>query len=544
MIEDKPNENFLPHLTEEMVTEAKGPELDAFAIALEGWRRGLTLKWYAKNAPTFQGMNVWNVEKPGKLFSLASDEQFHCFFRSRGDRVSNEAVEVCMDKHRTKDVLQKNGVSVPGGKTFEAEAEIEIVLQYASELGFPIVVKPIDGSFGRGVYSNIKSSEELTNVLEKQKNAEEPGDYLVERFIPGDEYRVYVVDQEVVGVIMRIPANVMGDGEHTIKQLIDIKNAERDMNPRLSSCPIVINEEVVKYLQENSLTLDDVVKENEIVKLTEKSNISIGGDPISMDIDSVEKVCEVSIQAVNAIDDLPHAAVDVIWDKVSGEVAVLEINPSAQLGSLLFPMEGPSFDVPSAIIDYYFPETKDVKVEKEKLYFDLSDVLFPLKSKTSLITTVSPAFLSKVHVVKYTVYGDVGGIDYHRGLRKQAFERDLSGFVMNLSDGSMEVIVAGEDIECVNDFENAIWEDPERSEVERVESSAYDGPVKIGFEIKADLKTQLEELKTLKVEVEQTEKKYKKLKKRNEELRNSISWKISSPIRVVGDTFKMFRVKR
>ncbi|WP_416147715.1 acylphosphatase [Salipaludibacillus sp. HK11] len=541
---EESNGNFLPHLTEEMVTEAKGPELDAFAIALEGWRRGMTLKWYAKNAETFHGMNVWNVEKPGKLFSLASNEGFHCFFRSRGDLVTNDAVEICMDKHRTKEILQKYSVSVPGGKTFKSVTETEDVLMYAHELGFPVVVKPVDGSFGRGVYSNIKSSEELTEVLAKQSQSVNGPDFIVERFIPGDEYRVYVVGEEVVGVIKRVPANVTGDGERTIKELIEIKNEERDLNPRLSSCPIVINEEMINYLKENDYTLDTVIPDKELIKLTEKSNISIGGDPISIEIGSVGKVRDEAIKAVTAVDGLPHGAVDVIWDKTSGDVAVLEINPSAQIGSLLFPMEGPSFDIPSAIIDYYFPETKNIKVEKEKLYFDLSDVLFPLKSKTSVVTKVTPAFLGEIHVVKYTVTGDVGGIDFHRGLRKQAFERDLSGFVMNHSDETMEVIVAGKDIDCVKNFEQAIWQDRERSVVERVESSAYTGPVKIGFEIKADLKTQLEELNFLKYEVEQTEKKYKKLKKRNDQLRSSLSWKISSPIRVVGDTVKLFRVKR
>lgn len=536
-------ENFLPHLTEEVVSDAKGPELDAFAIALEGWRRGLTLKWYAKNTVEFQDMNVWNVEKPGKLFSLASDNHTHYFFRSRGDKVSNLAVETCMDKQKTKELLLQHSVPTPGGKAFKADSEIEDAIVYASSIGFPVVVKPIDGSFGRGVYVNIESTEALEAILRKRIEAEDKDDFLVERFVPGDEYRVYVVDQKVVGVIKRIPANITGDGEHTVKELIYFKNKERRFNPRLHSCPIIIDEHMATHLIANNVRLDDIVTENVNLQLTGKSNISIGGDPVSVDSTSVEKVCDAAVGAMNAIPDLPHAAIDVIWDDNRDEVAVLEINPSAQIGSLLFPLEGLSSDVPSAIIDFYFPETKDLKVDREKLYFDLPDILFPLKSKTASITTVTPAFTEEIYTMKYTVYGDVQRQEYHRGLRKQAFERYLSGFVMNLSEGSIEVVVTGTNEEMVAEFEQVIWEDPERSMVERVEKSEYTGVVKIGFEIKADLKTQLGELNLLTNEVTQTEKKYKKLNKRNKSLRHSLSWKITYPIRLIGDIIRFFKIK-
>ncbi|MCR6108171.1 acylphosphatase [Salipaludibacillus agaradhaerens] len=541
-MEDIPGENFLPHLSKEVVADAKGPYLDAFAIALEGWRRGLKLTWYAKNAVDFPKMRMWNVEKPGKLFSLTSSHKTHYFFRTRGDKVTNEAVDLCMDKQLTKERLDEKGVPIPAGKRFDKNTSTEAVLKYASSIGYPLVLKPIDGSFGHGVYVNIKSSEALQDILDNSDANQT--DFIVERFIPGDEYRVYVVEGKAVGMILRKPANVKGDGFSSIRRLIDQKNELRQDNPRLISCPIKITNEIRNYLYEHNYDLDDIIPENKIVKLTEKSNISLGGDPISVDMATAPKVAEAAIAALNVVPGLPHGAVDVIWDKVSGDVAVLEINPSAQIGSLLFPLEGPAFDVPSAIIDAYFPETKNVDIEREKLYFDFTDVLFPLKSKTATKTTVTPAITEGIIVKKFTVFGDVQGIDFHRGLRKQAFERYLNGFVMNLSNGEIEVIVAGTDENKIYDFEKAIWEDPERSSVEKVEVSSYNLPVKIGFEIKADLKTQLEELNLLKKEIEQTEKKYRKLKKRNQQLKGSLSWKVSAPIRLLGDAAKLIKLKR
>src|SRR5699024_5165987 len=98
----------------------------------------------------------------------------------------------------------------------------------------------------------------------------------------------------------------------------------------------------------------------------------------------------------------------------------------------------------------------------------------------------------------------VQNIGYHRGLRKQAFERYLHGSVMNLEDGGIEVIVGGTDPAMVDDFENGFWEDEERAQVFEIEKEEYKGPIKVGFEIKTDLKTQLKELKEYKRELDIT----------------------------------------
>src|SRR5699024_11375560 len=79
------------------------------------------------------------------------------------------------------------------------------------------------------------------------------------------------------------------------------------------------------------------------------------------------------------------------------------------------------------------------------------------------ISTVTPSPEGKIYAKKYTVIGDVQNIGYHRGLRKQAFERHLHGFVMNLENGDIEVVVGGTDPEMVDDFKQALWEDEERS---------------------------------------------------------------------------------
>src|SRR5699024_5159426 len=152
--------------------------------------------------------------------------------------------------------------------------------------------------------------------------------------------------------------------------------------------------------------------------------------------------------------------------------------------------EGKSSDIPAAIIYYYFPETKDVVTDKHKMYFDFFEVIEPLVSRQSIVTTVTPALLGTIHMRKYSVFGEVTNLGYHLGLRKQAFERNLHGFVdiineneieiiistkpskqafeRNLhgfvdiiNENEIEIIVAGLEKEMVDDFENGITEDEE-----------------------------------------------------------------------------------
>src|SRR5699024_9510206 len=90
---------------------------------------------------------------------------------------------------------------------------------------------------------------------------------------------------------------------------------------------------------------------------------------------------------------------------------------------------------------------------------------------------------------RYTVYGDVENHGYHLGLRKQAFERGLHGFVSIVGEGVIEIVVAGTDLEMVTDFIHGITEDEERASVVEIEQTTYDGFVKIGFDSRANFKT-------------------------------------------------------
>ncbi|MBM7095814.1 acylphosphatase [Bacillus sp. H-16] len=540
--------SWLPHLTEEIVSDARGPELDAYAIALEGWRRGLTLRWHAKDSEKFSEMDTWFVDRPGKLFSLSSEDKTHYFFRTRGDKVTNEAVRIGGDKEETKKHLIKAGVPTPKGKRFkDSKGNQEEIIKYASEIGFPVVVKPTDGSFGRGVITNLLEEPELVQALHYLNVQLGFNDIIIEQHVKGEDLRIYVVGDKVVGAIKRVPANVIGDGVNTIKGLIDLKNQERKKNPRLISCPIKINDDMKYFINSNNYTFTSIPAKGELVYLTNKSNISIGGDPYDV-LDEVSVIVkETAIAALNSVPGLVQGAVDLMVDKEEGKyndkVEVIELNPSAQIGSLLFPIKGKSRDVPSAIIEYYFPETIGTKTDYDKIYFSLTDVLEPLVSRTSSIATVSPAPLGKIYASKYTVKGNVQNISYHRGLRKQAFERKLSGFVKNLSNSDIEVVVLGTCKESIDDFKNALLEDPERSAVYEIIQEDWTDPVKIGFEVKADLKTQIEQFRFMKQQMSNLKRELRDIEKHNKKFTKSFSWRITFPFRKLNDLVKFLKRK-
>lgn len=536
------NREWLPHLHDEFVSEANGTLLDAYVVALEGWRRGLTLRWHVKDSEKFKDMKTWFVDNPGLLFSLSSDEKTHYFFRSRGDLVTNEAVEIGSDKAKTKQIFRDEGIPTPEGKFFSEAETDEQILAYAQQLGYPVVLKPTDGSFGKGVVANITSDGEMTYSIDYVRHELGYKDVIVEKYIPGEDLRLYVVNNEVVGAIKRIPPHVIGDGINSIEALIELKNEERRLSPRLSSCLIETNKELIDYVGRHGYTLNTVPEKGECVFLSERANISLGGDPVDVFDELSNKIKEIAVKALKAVPGLVHGAVDILLykDEETNEERgyVIELNPTSQLGGILYPVKGKARDVPAAIIDYYFPETKGRRLDNEKIYFDLFDVLEPLQSRQAHVSTVTPSPQGKIHAKKYTVIGDVQDLGYHRGLRKQAFERYLHGFVVNKENGDIDVIVGGLDPEMVDDFKNAFWEDEERATVLAVEEEPYHEPLKVGFEVKADIKTLKEELEALNREIEQTTLEMKRAEVKRRKLYDSLSWKSTKPIRVLGAIFK------
>lgn len=529
----------LPHLTNEMVRNARKTRLDAFAVALEGWRRGLKLKWYTKDSEHFKDMIIFGVNPPGRLFSLSSDKKTHFFFRTRGDLVANEAVEIGSEKDESKIYLEKAGVPVPKGKGFPPEATDEEIIDYSKQLGYPLVLKPTNASLGNGVVTNIRSDEEFLKALHYVRHELEYEEVIVEQYVKGKEYRFYVVDDEVVAVYNRVPANITGDGIHTIEELIELKNDVRKQNARLNSCLIHMDVEILDFIKEAGYTLDSVPKKGELIYLREKTNVSSGGDPIDVTDKIGDEYKQIAIDAVKAIPGLIHGGVDIIineGDDIDASAVVLELNPTAQIGGALFPIEGKARDIPKAIVDYYFPETKGISTEKSKIYFDLPAVLEPLENRAALEVEVAPAPQGPLYLRKYTVYGDVQRYRYHEWLKREAIKRGLHGYVKSNVFDEIEVVVAGTDKNKVLEFKKVIKGYPQGSKIAKIEEENYDEPVTVGFEIaeqynSSSVKSVQHALRRMDKDLQRLRKKKARVEKDIQHILNSNSWKMTEPLR-------------
>jgi len=217
------------------------------------------------------------------------------------------------------------------------------------------VVKPFDRSMGRGVHANI-GSDQVPKVIAESEHTRN----IVEEFISGIEYRSFVVGSRCVASLTKVPANILGDGASTIRQLIHEKNQKRSENPRLASNLITEMDDITEHLRHKNLTVNSVLKVDEHVELLSTSSVSRGGDPMDTTSSAPLVVAEVSMSACEAI-GLSVSGLDVISAEEAGvQVAyVIELNQRPHIGSQSFPMEGPGQGnaVAEAIVDYYFPET-------------------------------------------------------------------------------------------------------------------------------------------------------------------------------------------
>src|SRR5699024_7934543 len=257
------------HIYNTLTKDTFGYTVTPYSIALEGWRRGLEL--------TFHQTKERKSEVP---FTLKSSDKSHRFSASRGDKVTRQAVRICKNKYETKKYLEENNIPTPKGQVFDGDAKLEKIVEYSEEIGYPVVIKPVDGTGGKGVITNIKNRSELESNLKYLKEDLNYKDIIVENYFMGEDYRVYVVGEQSVGATKRIAPNVIGDGRSTIKELIKFKNQEKIDSKLYKSSLIKVDKEVRSFLTTQGLTLSSVIEEGKRIFVKSKNNVTAGGDPV------------------------------------------------------------------------------------------------------------------------------------------------------------------------------------------------------------------------------------------------------------------------
>lgn len=265
------------------------------------------------------------------------------------------SVLIMENKSITKKILRKNNIKVPNGYTITCKKE-GIELFEAKLLPKNLVIKPNNTNFGLGItifkekYTKKDYLDALDFAFIHDKTV------LIEEFIEGLEYRFIVIDGKVEGILHRKPANVLGNGKNTIKELIKIKNNHpyRGFNYTSPLEIIKTDEIVINFLKAQKLNIESIPKENELVYLRENSNISTGGDSISVTEYVDKSYFYKVIDAVNAL-NVKIAGVDVLIKDIKEQAsdtnyAIIELNFNPAIHIHCYPLEGTKEDIGDKLI--------------------------------------------------------------------------------------------------------------------------------------------------------------------------------------------------
>lgn len=422
-------EAYLP----KVVKKVHGRKLSGFTIALEAWRRGLTITLLDDNFDTY---------------SISDGEVEVKFHGSRCSLTPMTAVHLAKNKQSAKVKFQENKVPTPIGYCFYDENDIDKLYNFADEIGYPVVLKPMDGARGHGVFTNIDNREQLKETYYHIKNDLKYNNIILEKFVVGDDFRVFVVGDKVAGVIKRTPANIVGDGQHSIKELVDQKNIARSDNPFLSTALIKIDREVNDFIANAGFKLDSILEKGKLLFLRGKANASSGGDTLGVTNEFPDEVKKIAVAAMKSLTGFTHCGVDVLYDKASGVYNVIEINSRPQIGVNMYPSHGVGENIPKAIIDEYFPNSnvKSGLVENNYI-FDFEGGTSLIKSGVAkkIILTPPHSNISARRCVKWyfsisDFYRKKNGDNFFYKLAKK---HSISGFLKKNKE-SANLLVCGE----------------------------------------------------------------------------------------------------
>lgn len=288
------------------------------------------------------------------FYQIGYGKQGRVIEASISNRTSCVAVDISCDKLLTKELLQIQNIPVAKGARVTNAINL---LKEAEEIGYPVVLKPQYGSKGRGVILSIDDEKELLLAFDKVK--EKYNEIIIEKYYEGNDYRVCVIDNEVVAVSMRVPPYVVGDGKSTIRELIDLLNEDElrgdDHEKPLSK--VKVDDELLSLLNSKNYTMDMVLEREKKLYLRRNANLSTGGTSIDCTDIISEENKSLCIRVAKTI-GLDICGVDICTDDISepicGNGIVLEVNAAPGLRMHTFPSEGKKREIGKKIVNMIY----------------------------------------------------------------------------------------------------------------------------------------------------------------------------------------------
>jgi cyanophycin synthetase len=230
----------------------------------------------------------------GSLVQLGWGSKQKRILAAATSQTSAISEDIVQDKDLTRRLLNEVGLPVPQGRPVESADDAWTA---ANEIGLPVVVKPRDGNQGRGVALNLYTREQIAAAYDA---AQEEGDsVLVEQFAEGEDYRVLVIGRQLIAASRRQPAHVIGDGEHTISELI----AEKNRDPRRAAdhaaalSRIRIDAVASAVLAEQGVTPDSIPEKGRMILIRRNANLSTGGTAVDCTGEVHPTICAAAVEA-------------------------------------------------------------------------------------------------------------------------------------------------------------------------------------------------------------------------------------------------------
>ena len=276
------------------------------------------------------------------------------------------AVELACDKEGTKTMLGDAGIPVPKGTVIHYQDELEAAIKDVG--GYPIVIKPLDGNHGRGITIDIDSWSEAKTAYELASTASKTRSVIVERYYCGSDHRVLVINGQVVAVAERIPAHVVGDGNSTIKELVEITNTDyrRGDGHENILTKIIIDPTSEAVLAKQQYEMDSVLPQGEIAYLKATANLSTGG----IAIDRTDEIHPENVwlaQRVAKVIGLDIAGIDVVTPDISKSLremggVVVEVNAAPGFRMHASPSQGLPRNVGASVLEMLFPDDSPSRI--------------------------------------------------------------------------------------------------------------------------------------------------------------------------------------
>ena len=271
-------------------------------------------------------------------------------------RTSHIAVELAGDKEETNKILATLGLPVPKQELVQSAAQ---AVRAARRIGFPVVTKPYNGNHGRGISIGLTTEEDVEQGFAVAR--EHSRSVIVETFLEGDDHRLLVVNGELVAATRRTPGHVVGDGRHTIEELIEIVNQDprRGVGHEKVLTRLELDAQAQKMLAAANLTADGVPEPGRTVYLRSTANLSTGGTATDVTDIIHPDNREMAERAVRAI-GLDVGGVDFLSKNITESYraiggGICEVNAAPGFRMHVAPSEGTPRDVAAPVVDMLFP---------------------------------------------------------------------------------------------------------------------------------------------------------------------------------------------